>query len=145
MKPMNTLRSHPKALIFFVMFFLFSSYTGMVYTQGTEKKPNSDAFRRGQMVWQNQNCQSCHQLYGLGGHKGPDLTNLMSDTHKGEMYARALIQSGTAEMPAFAMEKEDMDDLIIFLQEVDKSGQNRVPAHVVDRFGSYTLENDHEE
>lgn len=144
MKPMNTLRSHPKALLFFTLFFLFSSYSGLVYTQGTKKVPNSDAFRRGQMIWQKNNCQACHQLYGLGGHKGPDLTNMMSEPNKGEMYARGIIGSGTAEMPDFTLEKEDLNDLIQFLHEVDRSGKSRVPADQVNRYGNYTLKTGHE-
>lgn len=139
MKATHTIRSHPKALVFLTLFFLFSSYSVMVYTQGTEKQPNSNAFRRGQLVWQNNNCQSCHQLYGLGGHKGPDLTNLMSEPHKGDAYARAIILSGTAEMPPFTFEGEELEELITFLREVDKSGRSQVPAEMVDRFGNYSL------
>jgi nitric oxide reductase subunit C len=79
----------------------------------------------GRLVWQRYNCQSCHQLYGLGGYLGPDLTNLTSSPGKDENYLRAMILSGSDQMPSFKLNDEEMKLLIQFLYDVDKSGDGR--------------------
>ncbi len=119
---------------------LFSGYLGYtVYLNTAEPLPQSSvtvAIRQGQQVWQNKNCQACHQLYGLGGYLGPDLTNIISQKSQG--YARAFIQSGTDRMPAFHLTDAETSSLIAFLTYVDASGQNRVPASAVHWTGTYT-------
>lgn len=63
--------------VFFILCLLFSVYTALVYAYGlgTNAEPADAAILAGLRTWQEQNCQSCHQLYGLGGYMGPDLTN----------------------------------------------------------------------
>jgi len=43
----------------------------------------SEKALQGQQLWQQNNCFSCHQIYGLGGYLGPDLTNVYSQRGKG--------------------------------------------------------------
>ena len=77
-------------------------YSGFVYTLGTENNnsvPLTEEIKQGKMLWQKKNCTACHQLYGLGGYMGPDLTNVISSKGKGEIYAEAFIRSGTNTMP----------------------------------------------
>lgn len=76
----------------------------------------------GRLVWQRYNCQGCHQLYGLGGYLGPDLTNVYGSPGKGEPLVRALLSSGNALMPAFDLREEEMQQLLEFLKAVDQSG-----------------------
>jgi nitric oxide reductase subunit C len=76
----------------------------------------------GRLVWQKYNCQSCHQFYGLGGYLGPDLTNIISKEGKGEAVIRALIKSGTKQMPSYSMEEEEIRLLLEFLKSTDASG-----------------------
>ena len=76
----------------------------------------------GRLVWQKYNCQSCHQLYGLGGYLGPDLTNIYSTSGKGEIVIKALIKSGTIQMPSFDLTAKEESYLIQFLKSVDASG-----------------------
>lgn len=92
-------------------------------------------------MWQSKNCQACHQLYGLGGYMGPDLTNIISDSIKGPAYASAFIQSGTAKMPKFNLSAAEVNELLAFLTWVDQSGQSRVPADKVTPLGNYKLDN----
>ncbi len=83
---------------------------------------NSKKAAHGRMVWQDNNCQSCHQLYGLGGYLGPDLTNVYSNPKKGELVIRQMIKYGVKQMPAYSISEEDMSSLLEFLKSTDASG-----------------------
>ena len=74
----------------------------------------------GKKVWLKYNCHSCHQIYGLGGFLGPDLTNLMSRSDSN--YLKALVSSGTQVMPKFKIKEQELTDLIYFLNCVDSTG-----------------------
>lgn len=126
--------------VFIVLFTAFVSYSALVYTTGTEKDPNSDKFRKGQLVWQKLNCQACHQLYGLGGHKGPDLTNIFSEPGKNRAYLSGIIVAGGKEMPSFQMDRDEMNALLDFLEEVDKTGKSRIEQEQVDVWGNYQID-----
>jgi nitric oxide reductase subunit C len=76
----------------------------------------------GRLVWQKYNCQSCHQLYGLGGFLGPDLSNVYSMNGKGADYISAVIRSGTAQMPAFDLTEQETKNLLEFMRAVDATG-----------------------
>lgn len=76
----------------------------------------------GRLVWQRYNCQGCHQLYGLGGYLGPDLTNVYGSPGKGEPLIRALLPAGNALMPDFDLPEDEMQQLLEFLKAVDQSG-----------------------
>lgn len=78
--------------------------------------------REGRLVWQKYNCQSCHQLYGLGGYLGPDLTNVYSAKGKGETFIKAFIRSGTKQMPSFDLSPDEEAQLLEFLRSTDESG-----------------------
>ena len=126
--------------ILLILSVLFAIYTGAVYRYAdplTTPVPPSPAVSAGWNLWQEKNCQSCHQLYGLGGYVGPDLTNAASIT--GPAYMRSFIISGTDRMPNFHLEPGEVEQLISFLQWVDKSGRNRVPDSAVHWTGSYSI------
>ncbi len=127
------------------LFIAFAIYTCMVYyycdkSQKTEISPSSNALV-GWNIWQNKNCQSCHQIYGLGGYMGPDLTNLASDTTKNDLYISSFIKYGTAKMPNFNLSDSEIVKLVSFLKWVDKSGKNRVSKEKVTWTGNYKLDN----
>lgn len=75
---------------------------------------------KGKQVWQASNCHTCHQLYGLGGYLGPDLTNVYQ--RGGPAYIKAMVTVGSRSMPAYAMSNQDLQSLVAFLEEVDRSG-----------------------
>lgn len=74
---------------------------------------------RGKLLFQKHNCTSCHQLYGLGGYLGPELTTMISQQGKGENYAKTFLKSGSQRMPDFHLSDDAIDDLIEFLKYVD--------------------------
>ena len=76
----------------------------------------------GRLVWQKYNCQCCHQLYGLGGYLGPDLTNEYSKFQGNEDILKALFKGGMKQMPAFNLSKTEENFLIEFLKQTDASG-----------------------
>ncbi len=99
--------------------FSFSVYLKPALEAGGEEKQRT---ARGRLIWQKYNCQTCHQLYGLGGYLGTDLTNVYSAPGKGEPWIRAMLKTGSAPMPPFDMPTEEIADLIAFLKETDASG-----------------------
>lgn len=111
---------------FFFLSGLFIMYSFDIYitplSMKSEYPCNKKKVLDGQLVWQNHNCQTCHQLFGLGGYLGPDLTNVISEPGKGENVVKAMVNSGSGQMPAFSMEEGEMDNLIEFLKSVDATG-----------------------
>ncbi len=99
-------------------------YNITIYTQGTSNntpKMSAQAIS-GEKIYQDNNCTSCHQFYGLGGYLGPDLTNVISNPIKGPAYVKAFLNSGVKSMPKFNFTEEEKDALVQFLTEVDSTG-----------------------
>lgn len=112
--------------LFLLLVVAFIFFSANIYLKPARaNKPLSEDVKSassGRLVWQKYNCQSCHQLYGLGGYLGPDLTNVYSAQGKGEQYIKAMIKSGVAQMPAFNMSEEEQHDIVAFLKITDASG-----------------------
>lgn len=125
--------------VFLILCASFLIYSFSIYlkpfsietAEGFDKKKASD----GRIVWQTYNCQSCHQFYGLGGYLGPDLTNIISAKGKGEVVIRAMVKSGTKQMPAFNLTEDEYSKLIEFLKSVDKSGTSDPRSFTIQQFG----------
>lgn len=97
---------------------MFIAYSAIVYTSGTENnsgKVISEDAKMGKLLFQEKNCISCHQIYGMGGYMGPDLTNVIQDPGKGSNYAKAFLMTGTEKMPDFNFSDEEISQLIAFL------------------------------
>jgi len=126
--------------VWIILFVVFAGYTALVYTQGGSGTVEiaDDRIRAGMHTWQEQNCTSCHQLYGLGGYMGPDLTN----AHRtfGEHRMRTFIRYGTGRMPAHALSEAEIDGLIAFLAWVDRTGTSQVAPDNVHWTGTYIIE-----
>jgi len=123
------------------LFIVFIVYSGLVYTQGDTpiaSRPD-EHIKNGWKIWQEKNCQSCHQLYGLGGYMGPDLTNAYSAKEKGHEYMVGFIKNGTGRMPNYRFSDADVADLVSFLAWVDKSGSVKVQASSVHWTGTYMI------
>lgn len=126
--------------VWIIFFVAFVGYTALVYTQGEAGTVEiaNDQVRAGMHTWQEQNCASCHQLYGLGGYMGPDLTNAISNS--GEQRMRTFIRYGTGRMPAHALSETEIDGLIAFLAWVDRTGTSTVDPKNVHWTGTYIIE-----
>src|SRR5690606_11050800 len=86
--------------IFLSLAVLFSVYTVLLYsTNGEYPAVSGTSSERGKRDWQEKNCIACHQIYGLGGYLGPELTNTYSEKWKN--YIMAYLKSGTQVMPDF--------------------------------------------
>lgn len=115
-----------KQLLFSMLFVCFLVYSGFVYTTGTEVtqvKPNGGAIQ-GKLVFQKYNCTACHQIYGLGGFLGPDLTSVLEQGGNRETYIRAILKSGTQRMPNFRLSDEEINGLIDYLKFVNETNNS---------------------
>ncbi|MBK9452531.1 MAG: cytochrome c [Bacteroidetes bacterium] len=128
---------------FFTLAILYFGYSLAVYVagagEGTKGKLVTQEAQRGKMIWQEHNCQACHQIYGLGGYLGPDLTDFMSIPGKGAPWVKAMLQSGPRTMPRFQLSESEFDALIAFLATVDESGNFPEPQAKVNWWGSFDL------
>ena len=130
------------ARAWFILFSVFVFVSLMVYAycddNNAEGMPTPQ-ITAGWQAWQDHNCQTCHQLYGLGGYMGPDLTNTYSEYGKGPLYMQTMIKHGTGRMPDFGLSDSEVNALVQFLAWVDKSGMSKVKAGDVHWSGTYSL------
>ena len=116
---MDILKSLLTILLFILLYFV---YTYFVYTQKSVSKDANKTISplafEGKIVFQEYNCISCHQLYGLGGYLGPDLTNVISA--KGVPYVRVIIKNGTLKMPNLNVTDNEIEALVEFFSSTDK-------------------------
>lgn len=114
--------------VFGLLVSLFIMYSYWIYTKGAASIQHySETFLEGQEIWQAHNCSACHQLYGLGGYLGPDLTNV---AEKGPEYLSAFVLNGTKTMPAFVLSTKEQIALYDYLKRVNESGY--FPNHQVE-------------
>jgi nitric oxide reductase subunit C len=122
MKKTANTRFYMGFMVLLVSVFGFYNFT--IYTNENSKYTAvlSKKALEGQALWQDNNCFSCHQLYGLGGYLGPDLTNVFSTKGKGADYIKVFLNSGIKAMPQFNFSEKEKEALVAFLKEVDQSG-----------------------
>ncbi|MBT7896986.1 MAG: cytochrome c [Flavobacteriales bacterium] len=134
---MSIFRSLQTILIFLLFYFIYSFF---IYTQEAESiaanKIITPLAYEGRLVFQKYNCISCHQLYGLGGYLGTDLTNVISK--KGAYYVSAVIKNGMLKMPNLNVEDKEIIALIEFLSFVDSSGVSPVIEFETEWYGIIT-------
>jgi nitric oxide reductase subunit C len=115
-----------KVLTLLLLLVSFSVYSFIIYTKGTEShiilnEKELGLVKEGKQIYQQYNCMSCHQIYGLGGYLGPELTTAFSDKHRGEDFMRAFLKSGGRRMPDFKFKPDQIDALISYLKYVDST------------------------
>ena len=114
-----------RVFVALLLLLAYAGYSALVYTRGTEltapQRSWSPQAAEGKALFQKHNCTACHQLYGLGGYLGPDLTQAWSDPRRGPAYLRALLQSGGSRMPNFHFTADEVESLLAYLRSVDAS------------------------
>jgi nitric oxide reductase subunit C len=130
-----------------ILIALFLVYNYIIYTSEgyTAKVELSPKAMEGQLLWQKNNCWSCHQLYGLGGYLGPDLTNVYSHPDKGPVYINAFLNSGVKTMPLFNFSEAEKDAIIEYLRVVDKTGYYPIFDASIEPSGWVTIKYKYEE
>lgn len=104
-----------------VAIFLFYSFYLYLLLPVKDKSVTEET-SKGKIVWQKYNCNACHQVYGLGGFLGPDLTNTYS--LKGPAHIKAYLKSGIATMPNFPFNEQEINALLAYMQNIDASGKS---------------------
>ncbi|MBD3637558.1 MAG: cytochrome c [Crocinitomicaceae bacterium] len=113
-------------IVLIALVSVFTVYNAVLYmgeeTSSSSAPRMSKEAIRGEQLWQENNCTACHQLYGLGGYLGPDLTNVISDPAKGSDYVRTFLNSGVKSMPQFDFSTEEQNAIISYLEHVNATG-----------------------
>lgn len=139
-RPFPELNLVTKRLIFWSLVTSFIVYSILIYTIGTNYSVGTEYFtetaQNGKLVFHEYNCISCHQIYGLGGYMGPDLTNIMDTEGKGRNYAEVLIKYGTAKMPRFEMSDKERSDLLDYLEYISSAGDYPVTHFQTTWYGN---------
>lgn len=109
-----------KLKVFILLLCIYSIYSIWVYSNGTATARNmTDAEIAGKALFQKHNCQTCHQIYGMGGYLGPDLTHAISDPQRGEGYVKALLKVGGNRMPNFNFTDDEIEKITSYLKYLD--------------------------
>ncbi|RYY66233.1 MAG: cytochrome c [Chitinophagaceae bacterium] len=118
-----------RVLIALCLLAAYAGYSALVYTRGTEASAAKPLWTaeaaEGKRLFQQHNCTACHQLFGLGGYLGPDLTTAWSDSTRGPAYLRALLQSGGSRMPNFHFTPGEVESLLAYLRSIDASAHEQ--------------------
>ena len=134
--------------ILIILLILYGSYSITTYTIATKAQSQSLELSakavKGKLLWQKHNCIACHQLFGLGGYLGPDLTNINSEEDKGKLYIKAFVNSGIKQMPRFSLSDSELDEIAEFLKYVDKSGKFPDKDAAMTWYGSILLNHGNE-
>lgn len=108
-----------RRIAFISLMTLYAVYSVWIYTRGTDTVlPMDKKQAKGKQIFEEHNCQSCHQLFGLGGYLGPELTTVISD--HGSLYPAALLKSGSGRMPDFHFSPPQIEAIIAYLTYVDQ-------------------------
>lgn len=112
---------HRKILLsFLVLFFIIQSLLVYLDSNKFQKISFSPSAQLGRTIWLENNCQSCHQIYGFGGFLGPDLTNTAKYYSSEDLIE--ILETGPLQMPSIKLSKKEAKDLSAFFNEIDKTG-----------------------
>jgi len=86
---------------------------GVVQVPPTEGM--TDQQLRGLTVYNEQGCTACHQIHGIGGHTGPDLSRAGFRWEEADI-RRQIVTPKNEKMPAYdGLSQEQLDDLVTYL------------------------------
>lgn len=104
--------------------FIFVSYTLWIDFVALKPSPVtlSPLGFNGKMAFQKHQCMSCHQIYGLGGYLGPDLTNVYLRYDKADAFLMQIIKNGGYKMPRLNLTEPEVKAVIQYLKELSQTG-----------------------
>ena len=128
------LKDQPKFIVAGLLLVSFLGYSGYLYSHlpVADNQLDKNA-EKGKAIWQQYNCSACHQVYGLGGYLGPDLTNVYSK--RGTAYIQAFIANGTNIMPNNHLSESDIKELTNYLKSIDASGKSDPKTFIIQKNG----------
>lgn len=88
----------------------------------------------GKRIWEENGCVVCHSVYGLGGHLGPDLTNVME--RYDPRYIRHVMRNGMGKMPGYSLDKDEVEALVQYLGYLNRLGTYPLQSPWHESFGS---------
>ncbi len=131
-----------KRIIFGVLCTMFTIGSWLVYLEDENVSQGAELITEeviaGKLLFQDYNCTSCHQVFGLGGYLGPDLTNCMS-AEGGAQRAEIWLRNGSQKMPNLALTDEEIKNLMAFLTYIDKCGKSPVREFEVNPIGTIDI------
>jgi ubiquinol-cytochrome c reductase cytochrome b subunit len=87
-----------------------------------QRKPESPAAARGPQLFVEEKCVNCHQLGGLGGRLGPDLSDAGSRLDRETLSERIVDpkrSNRATQMPSYkSLSRDDLKSLLEYLMEV---------------------------
>jgi nitric oxide reductase subunit C len=114
---------------------LFLFYSGYLYTHLPVKDAGvTGQVAKGKLLWQQYNCGACHQVYGLGGYLGPDVTN--SYSRRGPDYIKTFLKGGNLVMPNFHLDDSKMAAILAYLKNIDASGKADPRSYTINSNGT---------
>ncbi|MBX2933585.1 MAG: cytochrome c [Ferruginibacter sp.] len=124
-----------KSATLIILLLGFLSYSFFLYMSlPVKSKPLKKEVDAGKMVWQQYNCNACHQVYGLGGYLGPDLTNVYSK--RGPAYIGSFLKAGVGAMPLFNLTEAETKSLLTYLKDIDASGTSDPKTFTINYDGT---------
>lgn len=109
-----------KVVTITILLSLYIVYSCWVYMPGTSKSTAmTEQAIYGKVLWHKKNCQNCHQVFGLGGYMGPDLTTVTTDKTRGRIYTKGMLMNGGNRMPNFHFTENEADQLVAYLDYIN--------------------------
>lgn len=140
------MKTSTKRMIMTILLSCFLVYSAFVFTTGTNEDKGITSLTsnalKGKHLFQENNCVSCHQIYGLGGYMGPDLTNVVSRYKENKNFIYAMLQNGSQRMPNFDLSSKEINSIIEYLNYIDKTGVSPVIKFSINYDGTITQKNE---
>lgn len=131
--------------VFIVLVISFIVYNISIYCipiyDGTDASTSKN-IALGKEIWQQNNCHTCHQLYGLGGYLGPDLTNMFAKPNYNKEYVKNVIKNGMLQMPAFNLTDKQIEDVLVFLEAANEAGSAKPMDYETTYYGTFNKKNE---
>jgi len=130
----TVLRSVPRVLLLAAGAVLIAvAILAGIGSRGTALLVRGSSGDRGLHLWRSYQCGTCHAVFGLGGHIGPDLTNVMR--RRSETFVRHMLRHGAGAMPALNLGDVAAGEMIAYLHHLDRLATYPLDSPAAPAFG----------